>query len=264
MNEAAAVWFEDVWFSYGRTAVLEGVSFGVVRGVFAALIGPNGAGKTTALRMLLGALKPDRGSVRLFGVAPGMQEQVVGYIPQRVSVPRGFPLTVHELVLMGRFGRIGLGRRPTRRDREVASAALERVGLASLSNIPFGALSGGQQQRVLIARALAGEPDLLLLDEPTAGLDPAARSDFYNVCCTLQREARMTLLASSHDIEAVAEHADHVILMNHAVLATGSPHEVLHSAVLQEAYRFPERHRSPHHDHHAPHDHGPHHGAGRA
>jgi len=249
MSETAAVAFADVWFSYDGTNTLEGVSFDTRPGRFAALIGPNGAGKTTALRLLLGSMRPTRGRVRLFGAPPGNQDEVIGYIPQRITVPRGFPLTVREVVLMGRYGRIGLGRRPRPRDHEVALQALERVGLRHLGNSPFGTLSGGQQQRVLIARALAGEPHLLLLDEPTAGLDPAARSDFYNLCCTLQRESPLTLLAASHDIEAVAHHADLVILINHTVLAAGSPHDVLHSPVLQDAYRFPERHHEPHHAH---------------
>jgi ABC-type Mn2+/Zn2+ transport system ATPase subunit len=249
MSEAAAVSFEGVWFSYGGQSTLEGVTFNVGQGRFAALIGPNGAGKTTALRLLLGIMRPARGRVRLFGALPGRQAETVGYIPQRVSVPRGFPLTVDEVVMMGRYARIGLGRRPRPPDRDAARGALERVGLGHLGTSPFGALSGGQQQRVLIARALAGDPHLLLLDEPTAGLDPAARSDFYNLCCTLQRERTLTLLAASHDIEAVAHHADLVILINHVVLAVGAPHDVLHSPLLQEAYRFPERHHEPHDAH---------------
>jgi ABC-type Mn2+/Zn2+ transport system ATPase subunit len=248
-RDVAAVSFEDVWFSYDGADVLEHVTFDVGQGKFAALIGPNGSGKTTALRLLLGIMRPERGRVLLFGAHPGRQDEIVGYISQRIAAPRGFPLTVAEVVMMGRYGRIGLGRRPGRRDHEAANRALERVGLTDLAKRSFGALSGGQQQRVLIARALAGEPQLLLLDEPTAGLDPAARLDFYNLCCRLQREAHLTLLAASHDIEAVSDHADHVILLNHSVLAAGSPHDVLHSPILQEAYRFPERHHDSHPQH---------------
>jgi len=252
VNESAAITFDDVWFSYDTVRTLERVSFDVERGRFAALIGPNGAGKTTALRLLLGRLRPTRGRVLLFGSPPGRQREAVGYIPQRVTVPRGFPLTVFELVLMGRYGRLGLGRRPRRPDRDAAVHALERVGLVDLAGRYFETVSGGQQQRALIARALAGEPQLLLLDEPTAGLDPAARADFYNLCCLLQREAGLTLLAASHDIDAVAHHADRVILLNRTVLAVGSPHDVLHAPVLQEAYRFPARHHDQEHGHRAP------------
>ncbi len=253
MSDEPAVSFADVWFAYDGRATLEGASFDVPRGAFAAMIGPNGAGKTTALRLLLGVMQPSRGRVSLFGEAPGHQGEGIGYIPQRITAPRGFPLTVAEAVLMGRYGRIGLCRWPRKSDHQAAHRALERVGLQHLANGLFGSLSGGQQQRVLIARALAGEPQLLLLDEPTAGLDPSARSDFYNLCCTLQREAHLTLLVATHDIEVVARHADHMILLNHAVLAAGPPREVLRSAVLQEAYRFPERHREPHREPHAHH-----------
>jgi len=249
MSDEPAVSFADVWFAYDGKATLAGASFDVPRGTFAALIGPTGAGKTPALRLLLGVMRPSRGRVLLFGAPPGHQREGIGYIPQRITAPRGFPLTVAEAVLMGRYGRIGLCRWPRKSDHQAALLALERVGLQHLANALVGSLSGGQQQRVLIARALAGEPQLLLLDEPTAGLDPAARSDFYNLCCTLQREAHLTLLVASHDIEVVAQHASHMILLNHTVLAAGAPREVLHSAVLQEAYRMPERHHGPHADH---------------
>jgi ABC-type Mn2+/Zn2+ transport system ATPase subunit len=236
-----AIVFDDVWFAYGATPVLEAVSFAVATARFTALIGPNGAGKTTLLHLVLGLIRPRHGRVLAFG-RPIAEREPIGYIPQRVRVPRGFPVTVRELVLMGRYGRIGLGRRPARRDRQIAERALERVGLGDLAERPFGALSGGQQQQVLIARALTGEPRLLLLDEPTTGLDPAAREAFYNLCCELQREVGMTLIAASHDIDAVARHADTVVLINRRVLAIGPPEEVLGSEALRAAYRFPATH----------------------
>lgn len=252
MIEPAAVRFHDVWFSYGEPVTLEAVSFQVPQGAFAALIGPNGAGKTTALKLMLGLIMPDSGHIRIFGSAPGRQRESIGYIPQKVMVPRGFPLTVEELVVMGRYGRIGLGRYPGKGDREAAMRALERVELDRLGSQRFCDLSGGQQQRALIARALVGDPKLLLLDEATGGLDPAAREAFYNLCCELQREAGMTLLASSHDMEAVGHHADTVILLNRAVLAVGSADEVLSLPVLRRAYRFPARHGAPQHEHRPP------------
>lgn len=242
-----AIVFDDVWFAYGATPVLEAVSFAVTPARFTALIGPNGAGKTTLLHLVLGLIRPHRGRVLVFG-RPLTEREPIGYIPQRVRVPRGFPVTVRELVLMGRYGRIGLVRRPAQRDRQIAQSALERVGLGDLADRQFGALSGGQQQQVLIARALAGEPRLLLLDEPTTGLDPAARETFYNLCCELQREAGMTLIAASHDIDAVARHADTVVLISRRVLAMGSPELVLGSDALRAAYHFPTTHDRSAHD----------------
>jgi len=250
MTEAQAppaIVFDDVWFSYGAVPVLEAVSFAVAPGLFTALIGPNGAGKTTLLHLVLGLIRAHHGRALVFG-RPLAEREPIGYIPQRVRVPPGFPVTVRELVLMGRYGRIGLGRRPTRADRQAADRALDRVGLGALAKRPFGALSGGQQQQVLIARALAGEPRLLLLDEPTTGLDPAAREAFYNLCCELQREAGMTLIAASHDIDAVARHADTVVLINRRVLAIGPPDEVLGSEALRAAYRFPAAHERGSHE----------------
>jgi ABC-type Mn2+/Zn2+ transport system ATPase subunit len=169
----------DVWFAYHHEApALEGVSFAVAPGSFTALIGPNGAGKSTLLRILLGLLRPDRGEVEIFGAPAGDRGRPIGYVPQRVKLPAGFPLTVSEVVLMGRYGRLGLLRRPGAADRTLAAEALAQVGMSELAGRRFSDLSGGQQQRALIARALAGEPHLLLLDEPTAGLDPAARARF--------------------------------------------------------------------------------------
>ncbi|MGE0395859.1 MAG: metal ABC transporter ATP-binding protein [Kofleriaceae bacterium] len=243
-----AIEFQDVWFAFGATRVLEAVTFGVARGQFAALIGPNGAGKTTLLHLVLGLRRLQRGRILVFG-RPLEEREPIGYIPQRVRVPRGFPLTVRELVLMGSYGRVGLGRRPTRRDRRVAQQALERVGLAELADRPYGALSGGQQQQVLIARALAGEPRLLLLDEPTTGLDPAARQRFYNLCCELQHESGITVVAASHDIDAVARHADSVILIRRRVIAMGPAESVLTSEVLHDAYSFPSEHARDKHPH---------------
>ncbi|HSH46761.1 MAG TPA: metal ABC transporter ATP-binding protein [Longimicrobiales bacterium] len=241
-NAAPAVRFEHVTFGYGRENVLEDISLEVPEGAFAALIGPNGAGKTTLLRLLLGLRRPRAGRITVLGRQPGERGLPLGYVPQRTGVPDGFPLTTLEVVLMGRFARIGWGRRPGVVDREAARAALGRVGLESVAVRRFSELSGGQQRRALIARALVGEPRLLLLDEPTAGLDPAAQARFYDMSCTLQREEGITLIAASHDIEVVARHADMVLLIDRTVRATGTPAEVLHSAQLDRVYDFPQGH----------------------
>lgn len=246
MSDPAVV-FDGVSHSYGRGEVLSGVSFTIGDGTFTALIGPNGAGKTTMLRLLLGLARPRDGRIRVFGEAPGTRGLRIGYVPQKTGVPEGFPLSVAEVVAMGRYPRVGWGRRPGREDRQAVERALERVNLAESSERRFGELSGGQQQRALIARALVAEPRLLLLDEPTAGLDPAAQARFYDTCCTLQREEGLTLLAASHDIEVVARHADTVLLIDRTIQAMGPPARVLESDRLDRVYDFPHGHvhRSP-------------------
>jgi ABC-type Mn2+/Zn2+ transport system ATPase subunit len=240
----SVVELDGVSFSYNGAPALVDVSLDVPRGSFTALIGPNGAGKSTVLRLLLGLLRPQRGEVRVLGERPGKSGLSIGYVPQRIRLPSGFPLSVHEVVLMGRYGRIGLGRRPGREDHAKADVALERAGLAHLGKRRFGDLSGGQQQRVLIARSLAGEPRLLLLDEPTAGLDPAAQARFYTLVCDLQKGSDLTLLCASHDLGVVSAHADRVILLDRSVRALGSPAQVLGSQAIDRTYGFP-----PPHDH---------------
>jgi zinc transport system ATP-binding protein len=231
-----------VSFSYDGVPALDDVTLAVPRGSFTALIGPNGAGKSTVLRLLLGLLQPERGEVRVLGERPGRAGQPIGYVPQRIRLPVGFPLSVHEVVLMGRYGRVGLWRRPGRKDQLRAREALERVNLPHLERRRFGELSGGQQQRVLIARALAGDPHLLLLDEPTAGLDPAAQARFYALVCDLQKGAELTLFCASHDLAVVSAHADRLILLDRQVRAQGPPGEVLGSRALERSYGFPPPH----------------------
>jgi ABC-type Mn2+/Zn2+ transport system ATPase subunit len=249
-SENTAIRVNDVSFSYGHRRVLDRVSLEVAPGSFTALIGPNGAGKSTLLRLLLGILEPAAGEIRILGRPPGEQGQPIGYVPQGINLPRGFPLSVRDVVLMGRYGNLGPFRWPGREDRERATSALESVGMAHLRNRRFQDLSGGQQQRVLIARALVGEPCLLVLDEPTAGLDPAARARFYAQVCDLQRARGLTLFCASHDVEDVAQHAETLILLDHSVRAMGSPHEVLQSRAVPDTYHFP-----PPHVHDGPHAH---------
>ena len=245
MTAPPAVLVRDLVFSYDREAVLKGATFTVQAGSFVALIGPNGAGKSTLLRVLLGLLRPGGGVVQVFGGPPGDRSRPIGYVPQRVRLPAGFPLSVAEVVLMGRYGKLGLLHRPKAADRAHAAEALVRVGMGEQGGRRFSELSGGQQQRVLIARALAGEPGLLVLDEPTAGLDPAARSRFYALVCDLQHSDGLTVLCASHDLELLSEHADTLVLLDGDVLAEGPPGVVLESAALARAYAFPAPHDHP-------------------
>jgi ABC-type Mn2+/Zn2+ transport system ATPase subunit len=240
--QGTAIALRDVTFSYdGRPALID-VTLEVPFRSFTALIGPNGAGKSTVLRLLLGLQRPEKGVVEVLGGRPGQVGQPIGYVPQRIRLPTGFPLSVHEVVLMGRYGRLGIGRRPGAEDRGRVRQALERVSMVELEQERFGDLSGGQQQRVLIARAICAEPRLLILDEPTVGLDPAAQARFYTLVCDLQREEGLTLLCASHDLDVVSAHADHVILLDRTVRAAGPPNVVLGSRALEHSYGFPPPH----------------------
>ncbi len=221
---------------YGNHTALEGVSFTIEHGCLAGLVGPNGSGKSTLLKVMLGLMKPWRGEV-LIGGRPGRPAHgSVGYTPQSELVDWAFPVTVAEVVTMGRFGRLGLVRRPGRHDREVAMAALERVRLADRAKRQIGELSGGEQRRALIARALAQEADLLLLDEPLAGLDATAQHDLLRLLEELRREGK-TLFVATHDLSCVAADFDHAVLLNRKVVAFGRPSDVFTEENLSTAFQ---------------------------
>jgi zinc transport system ATP-binding protein len=214
-STVAAVSIRDLWFAYDGPPVLQDVSFDIAVGDFVSVIGPNGGGKTTLLKLLLGLLSPTRGSVRVFGQAPGSARTRLGYMPQQISLDASFPVTAMDVVLMGRLGR-GFPSGPFRRaDREAAENALRDVEAHDLGTRGFFALSGGQRQRVLIARALAAGPELLLLDEPTASLDPAVQDDLYELLTRLNR--RMTVVLVSHDIGVVSKHVRTVVCVSQHV-----------------------------------------------
>lgn len=209
-----AVSLRGVAFSYGDSPVLESVDLSVCAGEFISVIGPNGGGKTTLLRLMLGQLSPQAGTVRIFGEPPVSQRMHMGYTPQHSTFDRMFPVTVLDVVLMGRL-RAGHYLRYSREDRDAAMRALEEVELADVARRSFHALSGGQRQRVLIARAIAGAPKLLLLDEPTANVDVLAGNHLLEL---LQRlNARMTVILVSHDLGFVASMVSSVICVNRQV-----------------------------------------------
>lgn len=205
-----ALRFDSVDFSYGGAPVIENADFAVADGDFMSVIGPNGAGKTTLAKLLLGLLEPRSGTIRVFGRAPRAARSQLGYVPQYAQFDPAFPVTVMDVVLMGRL-RPGIG--PYRRqDRSAAYAALGEVGLEGLERRPFSRLSGGQRQRVLIARALAGDPRLLILDEPTANVDAAVESRLSTLLRRLNE--RMTILLITHDLGFVSEAVRHVVCVN--------------------------------------------------
>lgn len=225
----------DLAAGYGNHIALDGVSFTIEPGCLAGLVGPNGSGKSTLMKSILGLVKPWRGEVRIFGSSGKPKAGVVGYTPQSELVDWAFPVSVAEVVVMGRYARLGLIRRPSKHDRELAMAALERVRLVDRSKRLIGELSGGEQRRVLIARALAQEADLLLLDEPLANLDATAQHDLLSLFQQLSEEGK-TLFVATHDLSCVAEDFDHAVLLNKRVIAFGRPGDVFTEENLNAAF----------------------------
>ncbi len=224
----------DVSVRYDGTPALEGVSFQVRRGDQVAVVGPNGAGKSTLFNVVAGILKPQQGSVRIYGSGPS-GHICVGYVPQRNRIDWRFPVSVADVVMMGRVGKIGLLRRPTRRDWQQVESALAQVEMTRFARRQIGELSGGQQQRVFLARALAQEAELLLLDEPLAGLDLPSQEAILRILERMHDQG-LTLLIATHDLNQAAEQFDKMLLLNRRVVAYGPPAQVLTPDNLGRAY----------------------------
>jgi len=210
--ENSIVQIKDVWFAYNAKTVLQDVSLDIQPGDFIAMIGPNGGGKTTLLKLMLGLLRPDQGSIKVLGGPTEKASHHIGYVPQDVHINRSFPITAIDVVLMGKL-------RPDRRwgfssaqDRREALDALERMEIAACANSKIDALSGGQRQRVFIARALVSQPKILLLDEPTASIDARGQAEFYRLLKTLNKD--ITILVVSHDLVAISTHVKSVACVN--------------------------------------------------
>jgi zinc transport system ATP-binding protein len=208
-------------FAYGRDPVLEHVDLTVAPGEFVALVGSNGSGKSTLLRLLLGLLGPDAGTVRLFGEPPAhlRDRWRLGYVPQRATVPEHLPATVEEVVAAGCLSRRGWRRGLTAADRVDVGHALESVALAERAGDPLRELSGGQQQRVLIAKALVSRPELLVLDEPVAGVDTDSQALFRDALVHLQEDHGAGILLVSHELGAVADDLDRVVVLRRGTIA---------------------------------------------
>jgi zinc transport system ATP-binding protein len=216
---------DAVTFAYGTETVVDGVTFEIEPGEFVALVGPNGSGKSTLLRVLLGLLPPASGHVLLFGQDPRELEHRwrLGYVPQRPALAREIPATVDEVVETGRLSRIGWRGKMRAADRLAVDHALEAVALIDLRDRPVGELSGGQQQRAFIAKALASDPELLVLDEPVAGVDAESQAKFRQSLVHLVREHGAAVLLVSHELSAVADALDRVIVIKRRILFDGPP-----------------------------------------
>jgi zinc transport system ATP-binding protein len=239
-SAAPLVALAHVCFSYGREQVLHEVNLEIQAGDFLGIIGPNGAGKTTLLRIMLGLARSECGHVRLFGqdIRVFRDWHRVGYVPQKaVAFEARFPASVLEVVLSGRTGLAGLARRFSAADRQAAFDALETVGMVDHRDRLIGRLSAGQQQRVFIARALASRPALLVLDEPTVGVDVEAQEQFYGLLRRLNRERGTTLVLVSHDVGVIAAEVTRLACLNRTLIFHGSPQEAIRTGAIARMYR---------------------------
>ena len=229
---------KNVYTGYKELIVLEDISINIPKGGFLAVVGPNGGGKTTLIKTILGLIKPVSGTIKVFGKSPnelGDERKRIGYVPQVLSVDLNFPILVKDAVLMGRYGRIGMLKSPLLKDKEIVKETMENVGILDLAEKPIGRLSGGQRQRVFLARALANEPEVIFLDEPTTGIDVPSMEGLYELLYKLHKDG-ITIIVVSHDIGVVASYADTIACLNKNLIAHGRPEEVTIPENLEKMY----------------------------
>jgi manganese/zinc/iron transport system ATP- binding protein len=225
----------DLTVAYHQRPVLYGVDLAVPTGRLVGIMGPNGAGKSTLIKAIMGIIPPVAGWVKIFGEPAHRNLTRVGYVPQRESVDWDFPVNVMDVVLMGRYGRLGLCRRPRAADREIARACLEKVGMLPYADRQIANLSGGQQQRVFLARALAQESDLYLMDEPFAGVDATTEAAIVTLLQELKARGK-TILVVHHDLTSARQYFDMMIFINMRLVAFGETAEVFTTDLLQKTY----------------------------
>ncbi len=235
MNSSFALTLRDVSVAYDEDPVLSHVTLDIAAGEFVGVVGPNGAGKSTLLNAILGVAPIVRGEVRVHGLAIELSRKRIAYMPQREAVDWTFPVTVEDVVAMGRENRIGWFRRATREDRTVVEWALTQVDLLDYSHQPIAKLSGGQQQRVFLARALAQEGDVLLLDEPLTGVDATTQETILNLLQDLRHKGK-TILMTTHDLGVARAFCSSLLFLNRAVIAYGPTAKTFTTDVLQRTY----------------------------
>lgn len=234
MNQKeVVVRFENVYFSYNGSLALEDINLDIHKGDFMGVIGPNGSGKTTLLKLVLGFLKPESGTVSVFGKPANKQQSIVGYVPQHTSFDATFPATVLDVVLMGRLGQSTGFFRYSTEDKEIAEGALKQVGINKLKKKHISELSGGQKQRVLIARALASSARLLILDEPTASVDSRKEEDIYHLLKELN--ATTTIILVTHDLGFISSYVNRVACVNQRLAC--HPTSEITGEMINEAYQ---------------------------
>lgn len=235
MAAKEVVRLEDIWVHYDGVPILEGINLAIEQDDFLGIIGPNGGGKTTLLKVVLGLVHPSRGKVSVLGEPLQRSRSRIGYVPQHNLFDRDFPISVWDVVLMGRYGKAGLFKRYSNEDRRTTQNALQTVGMLDYKDRQLGKLSGGELQRVFIARALVSEPKLLLLDEPTASVDPAMQTEFYELLEKLKQQ--MAIVLVSHDISAVSIYVDKIACLNRQLHYHGA--KELTPEILEATYKCP-------------------------
>jgi len=229
---------QNLCFSYDKDETLCSISLSIEKGDFLGLIGPNGSGKSTLLKVILGLLKAQEGSVKLFGteISNFKQWTRIGYIPQKANyIETSIPISVNEIVQLGRVAKVGLGSFLGQSDKEAIDQALESVGMLKYKNRQLTELSGGEQQRVFIAKALASSPELLILDEPTIGVDVSVQDEFYQLLSELNKKG-ITLIIVSHDIDVIVNEVNKLACLNKKLVYHGTPKDFIKEDYLEKLY----------------------------
>lgn len=242
MDAKPAIVIKNLLFSYEKDPILQNVNLSIAQGEFVGVFGPNGGGKTTFLKILMGFLKPSSGSIEILQKSPKLARPLIGYVPQIAKMDKQFPVTAEEVVQMGCLGKSSFFGILPAKYKEKSLQSLEKVGMLSKKDAPFGKLSGGQAQRVLIARALAGDPQILLLDEPTASVDPRAEEEILSILSAIK--GHMTILMVTHDLQTILSKVGKLLCI-HRDVHTLCPSEVCehfglglyHSPLIQRPFR---------------------------
>jgi ABC-type Mn2+/Zn2+ transport system ATPase subunit len=234
-EEPARLEVQAVSLAYRGSTALDNLSFSAVHGERIAVVGPNGAGKSTLFKALAGLLPIRSGQILIHGHPLGLHKDCVAYIPQREEVDWRFPVTVEDVVMMGRFGHVGWFRPAGQADRDIVRTSMEKLAILDLAKRPISELSGGQQQRVFLARALAQEPHILLMDEPFTGIDITTQEILFRLLDGL-REQHVTVIVSTHDLSMAAQRFDRILLIKRKLIAYGTAREVFTPATIREAF----------------------------
>jgi zinc transport system ATP-binding protein len=236
---STALDIEHLFVAVKGKEALRNINFSLQEGVFLGIVGPNGGGKTTLVRTILGLLNPTSGSIKVFGQSPEAalaQSGIFGYLPQHQNIDPNFPATGLDIALMGRYRAAGFLKWPGKKDREKALHCLSIMGVEDLRDRQYSHMSGGQQQRISIARALASDPRILVLDEPSTGIDVVGQEDFYHLLKGLQKKMNLTILMVSHDIGSVTAYVDEISCLNISLHYHGNPLGALDDAVMKSLY----------------------------